>query len=84
MVCSGVIQEQPASYPAEIKFAITVQAADNIDSVRGATGHGWCKRFFHLLRRESEKRSAIMLSSRLDFSRPCLGVVEQAERVDAH
>ena len=60
-----------------IKFAIMVQATNNIESVHGATGHGRCKKFS-----PSQERAKIgaKLCPRAAwiFSRPCPSVVEHA------
>ena len=50
-----------------IKFAIMVRVTDNIESIRGAIGHGGNKKFFFPDGRDSEKRSAIVPTSRIDF-----------------
>ena len=56
-----------------VKFAITVQTSDNIESVRCATGHGGCKELPE--RRNREKIGALLCPRTvLTFSRPVRNV----------
>ena len=50
-----------------VKCVITVQPTNNIKCIRRAKGHGWNKEFFFPNGRESEKRSAIVSTSRTDL-----------------
>ena len=50
-----------------IKCAITIQTTNNIESIRGATGHRGNKKLLFPDGRESENRSTIVPTSRLKF-----------------
>ena len=76
-----------------IKLATTVQATNNIESVRGAASHGRCKTFSLQSGKRARIGATVMPSSRLDFLKALAKcgrtgsnsvASRKAARVDAH